>query len=343
MTKRTRIVLLAAAAVLVGATAAALLLSPREAVAPEPSNLPVTKSDAPFYFTSMTHMEGIFKDDRDEDLFNRHVEQIRWAMDLFDGYGAKLTVESEQSFAKANDIWGTNILREIIERGHGVGTHADFGAERRPLGLAALTRRFAENKQLVDALVGEQNNLGVSGGQGPGEWVLAAANAGFDYMDGVVGFAYLSMPESERPDGWTDEAIRSTYYHDSAPVDLEQRTHPFWLKDATDFDEDADGVLLISGGDLGELASIAEGRSNCAPDCELTEADADALREQLDAALALHDGSRVGKVNIHIPLTLLKEENETVLRALLSMLKEYADDGEILFGTQKDVYDAVSM
>ncbi len=304
---------------------------------------PTATTDAPFYFTTMTHMEGNFKDDRDEDLFDRHVEQIRWAMDLFDEYGAKLTIESEQSFAKANDTWGTNVLAEVALRGHGVGTHADFGAERRPLGLVALTRRFAENKQLVDALVGEENNRGVSGGQGPGEWVVAAANAGFGYMDGVVGFAYLSMPESERPDGWTDEAIRSTYYHDSAPVDLKLRTHPFWLNDATDFDEDEGGVLLINGGDLGELASMAEGRSNCAPDCELTEADVDALRGQLDAALALHDGSRVGKVNVHIPLMLLKEENEPVLRALLSMLKTYRDDGSILFGTQKDVYDAVSI
>ena len=65
---------------------------------------PTATTDAPFYFTTMTHMEGNFKDDRDEDLFDRHVEQIRWAMDLFDEYGAKLTIESEQSFAKANDI-----------------------------------------------------------------------------------------------------------------------------------------------------------------------------------------------------------------------------------------------
>lgn len=80
------------------------------------------------YVTAMTHLEGNLKDDVDEDLFLRHVAQMRFAMDLFDEYGAKLTFESEQSFARANTNWQLNILREAVERGHGVGTHADFGA-----------------------------------------------------------------------------------------------------------------------------------------------------------------------------------------------------------------------
>jgi hypothetical protein len=49
----------------------------------------------------MTHMEGNFKDDVDQNLFTKHVSDMRWAMELFDEYGAKLTFESEQSFAKA--------------------------------------------------------------------------------------------------------------------------------------------------------------------------------------------------------------------------------------------------
>lgn len=342
-----RSTLLAAAVLLAAAGAAAFFLSPRQASAPAA----VTEispgatsgggvADASFYFTTMTHMEGSFKDDKDEDLFIRHVAQIRWAMDLFDEYGAKLTIESEQSFAKANVRWDLNVLEEIVGRGHGVGTHADFGAERKPLGLAALTREFADNKELVDALVGAASNRGVSGGQGPGDWVTAASRAGFGYVDGIVGFAYLSMPESERPEGWTDAAIRSTYYHDNAPEDLARRTHPFWLTDAADFAEDADGTLLVNGGDAGELSSLAEGRSVCAPNCVLDAADVSALRAQLDAALALHDGSRVGKLNVHVPLSLLDEKQEPVLRELLSMLKSYADAGTVVFGTQKDVYDA---
>lgn len=342
--------LLVAIAVVTGLVTGYAITS-RQPVAGTPSGTPATgtpvtpaaRTDAPFYFATMTHMEGNFKDDTDQDLFKMHVAQIRYAIALFDEYGAKLTLESGHSFAVANTTWKTNIMKEVVDHGHGVGSHADFGAEREPTSLAALTEEFADIKALVDELVGPENNRGVSGGQGQNDWVTAASNAGFGYMDGVVGFAYLSMPLRERPDGWTDAAIRATYYHDGAPESLATRTHPFWLADASDFREDADGTLLINGGDAGELASLAEGRSNCHPDCVLTTADVDALKVMLDDALAAHDGSRVGKLNIHIPLTLLQKKNDAVLRTMLAMLKTYADDGKILFGTQKDVYDAVSM
>lgn len=304
---------------------------------------PVAKTDAPMYFTTMTHMEGDFKDDVDEGLFDKHVAAIRYAMDLFDEYGAKLTIESGLTFSKANANWNENILKEVLSRGHGVGTHADFGAVKKAVSPTLYQKQFEESKALVDALVGAENNIGVSGGQGPGDWVLAASAAGFKFMDGVVGFAYLSMPLSERPEGYTDAAIWSTYYHDPAPVDLEQRTHPFWLKNAKDFTEDTDGVLLVNGGDVGELASIADGRQNCNPNCTLTQADVDALKADIDAALATHDGSRVGKINVHVPVALLDKKNETVLRSFLAMVKTYVDAGKLTFGTQKDVYDAVSM
>ena len=324
--------------VIAAIAASVFFLTPDEAAAPKSASEPGI-SDAPFYVTTMTHMESNFKDDKDEDLFDRHVGQIRWAMDLFDEYGAKLTIESEASFARAHGTWGTNALKEVVTRGHGVGTHADFGGQRRPIEMAEYTKRFQENKSLVDALVGAENNRGVSGGQGAGDWVTAATNAGFGYIDGVVGFAYLSMPMSARPDGWSDVAIRSTYYHDNAPEDLEQRTHPFWLADSSDFLEDKDGKLLVNGGDMGELTSLAEGRSNCFPDCALTSADVDALETALKEALALHDGSRVGKINVHIPLKLFDKAHETVLREMLSMLKEYAETRAIRFGTQIDVYE----
>ena len=57
----------------------------------------------PIYISTMTHMEGIFKDDVSEKVFDGHVEDIRFAMDLFDEYGAKLTIESEQSFVTFPD------------------------------------------------------------------------------------------------------------------------------------------------------------------------------------------------------------------------------------------------
>lgn len=295
---------------------------------------------APFYLTTMTHMEGNFGDDENEKIFQRHVAQMRYAIDLFDEYGAKLTFETEQSFAIACTRWNLNMLQEVLDHGHGVGTHADFGANpNESLTPEELTALFKENKALVDDLVGAENNRGVSGGTGPTDWVLAASAAGFEYMDAVTGFGYLSMEESERPEGWTDEYIRSIAYHNPIPEEWVDRLSPLPLKDATDLEPDEDAVITVMGGDIGELASLAEGRIECFPDCTLNQDDVDAYLQALDEALSLRDPAQVARVNVHLPLELFKPENETVLRSFLSSLKTYVDKGEVQWATQLESYE----
>lgn len=294
------------------------------------------------FFTTMTHMESNFRDDVDEDLFLRHVDQLRYAMDLFDEYGAKLTIESEAPFARANTTWGVNVLQEVIDRGHGVGTHADFGASPmdRDMTLAEMTQRFVENKDLVDALVGSENNRGVSGGTGYPDWVLAASGAGFQYMDAVTGFGYLAMPLAARPEGWTDAYIRSVGYHDPIPVDFVDRLFPLPLANAKDLVADEDPAIVLLGGDIGELASLSEGRNACFPDCVFDEDDVAVVKSSLDEALALQAAGSVARVNMHIPLSLLVPENEPALRSLLGLVQAYVADDKVLFATQGESFDA---
>ncbi len=297
------------------------------------------KTKQPFVITTMTHMESAFTDDVNERAFTKHVADMRWAMDLFDEYGAKLTFESEQSFAKANTNWGLNILKEVVNRGHGVGTHADFGAgSGNKLTLDQLTADFVANKTLVDNLVGASNNQGVSGGTGPTDWVLAAAAAGFKYMDAVTGFGYLSMPVNARPADWTNSYILSTGYHDSIPPNLEDRIYPLPLKDAKDLKPDTDPAITVMSGDLGELSSLAEGRSNCFPNCNFDQADVDVVVKDIDEIIANRDQSRFAKVNFHIPMDLLVKSKETELRALLSAIKKYTDAGTLSWDTQLGAY-----
>lgn len=304
------------------------------------NNLTIDFDTYPIYFTTMTHMEGNFKDDKDEDLFLKHVEQIRWAINLFDEYGVKLTIESEQSFATANSTWNLNILKEVVDAGHGVGTHADFGGQEKRIPLNRYTMLFETNKKLVDDLVGTENNQGVSGGQGQNNWLQAAANAGFKYMDGVVGFGMLAIPEDKRPENWTDEYIRKTSYHDPVPLSLEERIYPFGLADLDDFEPDNNPVLIINDGGIGEIASMYEGRSNCDPDCVLEKNDIDKIFGIIEEADEIHDPSMLAKLNIHIPLVTFKEDNEEVLRYFLEGLKKYQEDGIIEFATQFETYKA---
>ncbi len=296
----------------------------------------------PLYMTTMTHMESAYKDDVDEELFRRHAADIRRTAELFDDYGAKLDIESEQPFARANTIWNDNVLAWLVEHGHGVGTHADFGAtgmKNEAIAIAA----FKENKQLVDDLVGAEHNQGVSGGLGPYDWVQAAHDAGFAYSNGIVGFGYLAMPESARPDGWTDEYIRQNTYHDPAPVSLEDRIHPLFLANADDFVEDEGATFVALTGEFGELASLAEGRSNCFPRCEFNEDDIEAFVKMLDEAILLHKNhsDRVGHINVHIPMQLFTQKNAAMLEKFLIAVQEYVDRGDIVWGTQQEVYEAV--
>ena len=299
------------------------------------------KKTYPLTLTTMTHMEGDFEDDTIKPLFAKHVADMRWAMDLFDEYGAKLTFESEQPFAKANTIWGTNILKEVVTKGHGVGTHADFGASpKEHLTQSELNDKFKENKTLVDNLVGADNNYGVSGGTGPGDWVLGASSAGFHYVDAVTGFGYLSMPESARPSGWTNSYIVSTAYHDSIPPALSDRLYTLPLKDAKDLVADADPVLVMMNGEIGELSSLDEGRTACSPSCTFDQADVDAYMATMKSIMEMRDTSKFTRMNVHIPLTLLKASNETLLRSLLSAIKPYIDNGTAVWATQIGAYKA---
>jgi hypothetical protein len=295
---------------------------------------------APLYFTVMTHMEGNFVDDVNPEVFRFHNQQIEYGMGLFDEYDAKLTIESEKPYARANIRWDRNMMQEIVDAGHGVGTHCDIGAFLDEMPLDEYTALFVENKMLVDALVGEDQNRGCSGGNGANDFVTAAHDAGFDYLAGMVGFAYLAFDLDQRPEGWTDEYIRAVTYHDVVPIDLVDRMHLFELADLEDLEPDEEGVIVVNGGGLGEISSMEEGRSNCFPDCVLTTEDADEIFRLIDEALELRDPARVAKLNIHIPVKTYQAQNEEVLRYFLEGMSAYVERGDIAWATQLEVLEA---
>jgi pimeloyl-ACP methyl ester carboxylesterase len=308
-----------------------------------PLGKPGTRGDAPLFFAPMTHMEGGHKDDEDRDLFTLHVEQLRYGMDLAEEYGAKLTIESERPFAIACRKWNLNLLQEVIDRGHGVGTHGDVGFGGRQLSQEQLAQAFADRKALVDSLVGSQSNRGISGGGGPNDWVLAAHEAGFKYVDGIVGMHYMSMPLENRPDaGWTDEFIRAEGYHDAAPVDFAERIHPVMLADARDFVPDENGVVLCSSGETGHLAALAEAQTTgCRGNqCVLTNEDVDAIVDLIMEADRVRDRSRIAKLTVLIPAPLFVPRNEEPLRYFFSQLGLLEDEGILTWATQGEVYDA---
>ena len=197
----------------------------------------------------------------------------------------------------------------------------------------------------MDALIGAENNLGCSGGQGYSDWIVGAHLAGFKYIDGVVGFGYLSMGEEYRPPGWTDTYILNEgHYHDNIPVDLAVRIHPFMMKDAQDFVPDEDGVVLCSTGGLGKLSGMAEAAAgvDCTGDaCGFNPDDMIAAYAAIDAALSLHDPTQIGHVDIYFPLSHFVEENNALtLQFLADIQSNYIDTGKLQWATQTELYQA---
>jgi len=301
---------------------------------------------APLFITTMTHLEGSWNygGPQGHDKFDVDVDKIVLAMNTFEPHGALLTVESEVPFSTAATEWNSDIFDQLMARGHGVGTHCDIVPDQPVLPPPEIAAQFSERKVLMDALIGEENNLGCSGGQGRNDWIVGAHLAGFKFVNGIVGFAFLSMPLDNRPDGWTDEYIlEDGHHHDPVPVDLEDRIHPFMMDDALDLVPDVPGKVLLSAGALGRLDGFAEAAQgvSCNPSCTFEDADIEAVFDRIDEAIALHDPTRVGKMDVYFPLSIFKSDNIPFIDAFLSRLKEeYVDTGKITWATQKDIYDA---
>ncbi len=321
---------------------------PADCSAPAAGGPSTGAADAPLYLTTMTHMEGNFTDDRNQDVFLRHVEELRYGMDLADEYGAILTIESEQPFARANALWNLNMMAEVRDRGFGVGTHCDIGFNEPPMSVNQFAAMFAENKSLVDALIGAENNLGCSGGGSVNDWALAASQAGFKYLDGIVGMHYLAMPLENRPGPeWTDEFIRNGHFHLNAPVDINQRIYPFELANAQDFVADPNPVIVVSSGELGLFAALAEqgreyGGGPVLHDDEYTfdNADVDKLVSIIRETDQTRDRSRIAKLCVYIPANAYVPENEAVLRYFFEQIQVLENEGMITWATQRQVYEA---
>jgi len=95
-------------------------------------------------------------DDKNETVFQKHVSELRYAMDLADVVEAKLNIETEKSFAIANQTWGLYIIKEIRDRVHGVQTHCDLRQSYTSMEINPLqySQAFKENKDLVNVWVG---------------------------------------------------------------------------------------------------------------------------------------------------------------------------------------------
>lgn len=293
---------------------------------------------APVIFTAMTHTDSETYPRRQ---FHDEKSRLNWGMNHYTPFGVRMNLEASAAFATADTPYGAAFLYDVVMRPgkHGVGTHCN---DVRAFDNIDPMPLIKANKDAVDVALGGESvrNVSVSGICSRNNWVKAAADAGFQITDAAVGLCYLSMPARARPAGWTDTLIQYRYYHDPAPVDSVERFSPIRLENALDFAGDpVGGVLTLSNGELGELASLAEGRGSCGTSCSLTEADFEVVYAAIERVAAFKGAREVGRINIHVPSRLFDDANEDLFTSFLNRLKTYADAGKIVFGTQLDVLE----
>ncbi len=302
----------------------------------------ISDVEKPMFMTTMTHMESNYKDDQIEAIFKKRVKELRYGMDLAEEYGAILTIESEKPFARANTKWDDNLMAEALERGHGVGTHCDIGG-REKLDYDEFVNQLKENKQLVDDLVGAENNMGCSGAGGPNNWVQAALDAGFTYIDGLVGFHLLAFDEENRVEPWDDQKIYNETYHFSVPQDPLSRINFMQLKDLDAWEDDGEGIV-ISNGEFGRIDYMSEGGIGvCGTgmdpgkgDCAFEKNDVDLWVEKIMELDAKRDRSKYAKLSLYFPTPIFIEKNEEVLRYFFSEMQRLENEGVIQWSSQRD-------
>lgn len=299
---------------------------------------------APVFFSTITHLEGEWTPALTSRVFfDKQASYLRLGYEYAEQYDAVITIESEIPMAEAMRKWDDNLLQEALDRGQGVGSHCDIDP-RTEFTSEEIIEEFAKRKAAVDALVGADENVGCAGAGGLSDWYVGAVGAGFKYIDGIVGFHYLAMPVSDRPDGWTDRAIAQKYFHYASPVEEEKRFYPFFISEVG-FDEDSQGELVVSAGDIGAIQGIAEldgdegWEGECEGTCEFNREDVDVLVERIKSEVASRDTSRLMKLQVYIATQYFGDSD---IEYFFQEIQKLQEDGIVKWASQKQVYEALT-
>ncbi len=296
---------------------------------------PAAASAAPdgqgvLHFTVMVHLEG-WDDDNKKEAFEKHAALVREYADLFEKYGARLTLESRE-FTAGCIRWGDNVLKEMEDRGHGVGVHADIGGSRKTTQKQLLTG-IREMKEELESLGVTVRH--VSGVCSDKDWVRACINAGYEAVTGTVSYALWSLDEANRPDGFEPYANPAAG-HTAYPWDPAGAVSPWRTSDGRNWiQNDPKGKLLLipSGASLVYAFEERNGKEHGGFDKD----DLTAWRQILDEALTYTDS---GSVNTYYAAWSLGSAVSTdVLEQWLRLIDEYVQDGRIVWTTVPEMID----
>ncbi|MFA5077011.1 MAG: hypothetical protein WC488_01140 [Candidatus Micrarchaeia archaeon] len=299
------------------------------------ANQTIDGKNATLYLGFMVHLEG-WDDTGSNASFQRHTEAVRNYADVFEKHGAKLTLESKE-YTDGCIKWNENVLKEMENRGHGIGVHADAGVGTNYTYVTFLDELKAGKAELETLGVEVRH---VSGICSKLDWVSAARDSGYKFVTGQVAYCVSSMPPGVRPAEYRD-CPSPAACHQVFPGELANRTYPWRMENGVDWltDDAQNGkvVMLPASGGLSCMWEEKSGNRS-GQKCEFTKEDINASIEELEQAIALSEEGRVN--TYYLSNSLGSELNSTLLDEWLARIDPYVRSGKVEWKTLPGMYDA---
>lgn len=271
----------------------------------------------------------------DPDALAPYLDRIRDEfLPVLTAHGARFTWEFRSEILARIEETGDPILEELLAAGQGIGVHADKGYP--PSTQEEFTDELIALKTQFDATLDGIRH--VSGICSEHDWVTAAADAGFEFTTGTVAYCVMSLPRDQRPPEYAD-CMRPDLCHDPYPEAVEDRIHPWRMADgATWLADDAAGRLVILPASGGLVCAAEEAGGSGPGGCMHTAADTPLFFDDLDAALAAREPGLLN--TYHRGWSYGAVLNATVAEDWLTQLDAYIADGDVVWSTFGEQYDA---
>lgn len=295
----------------------------------------VPTGDAVLYVGLMIHLEGHKTDTRE--AHDIYADGIKSYTDIFDEYGARVTWEVKEpieSCDKFNDYY----FKDIENRGHGIGVHADIGGNRDD--TAYTYTHFVNDlkfmkKQLEKQDVTVRHASGICSHL---DWVSGVIEAGYSFVTGIVGYCTVSLPEELIPEEYKD-CLGPGDCHDLYPDELQERMHP-WRANTKNWTEyDPNGELVILPAAINGLLYLAELQDNpdYNGDFQFTLEDIDAYIDLLEEAITYVDPDKVN--TFYLSWSYGKALDEALIHEWLLRIESYIEEGKVEWKTLPEMYD----
>jgi hypothetical protein len=277
-------------------------------------------------FTIVLHLEG-WKDGNDEQSFRRHATLLREYADLFEKYGARMTLESKEIIDGCIN-WNDNVLLEMQQRGHAVAIHADAGGKKGST-VRSIEQTLTEMRAKL-ALLGI-DATSASGVCSDADWVEACRRSGIDTVSCMVAYGLWSLDPALRPAEF--EPYRNpSEGHGPYPFELEDRVQPWLMNSGADWIlPDTNGDILLIPTGLSLNGAVEELGGERVLQSEFGQEDIDAWREALPRVIAAADSNEVN--TFYAVWSFGKAVDLELLEEWLKLIDEYVQAGSLRWST----------